>query len=132
MENEDIYHKAAQKVKAKKGFFYHLIAYAGVLAMLYFIIKVENNGNMLPVIIVALSWGIGIATHYFSTFGTEHLDFLGFSSNWEEEELEKEVEKIKRTRELRERAKYERDSLDELDELELRQFEKRTLDRDYE
>ena len=102
MENEDIYHKAAQKVKAKKGFFYHLIAYAGVLPMLYFIIKAENKWDMLPVNIVALSWGSMIAIHYFSTFGTEHLDFLCFSSNWEEEELEKEVEKMKRTIELRE------------------------------
>lgn len=131
MEDQDIYRKAAKKVKAKKGFTYHAIAYVGVLAMLYTIIQSENNGNIMPVMIVGISWGIGLASHYFKAFGTEHLDFLGFSSNWEEEELEKEIEKLRRTRELKEEVRHERAQLAELDELELKEIHKRTLDRDF-
>lgn len=131
MEDHEIYEKAERKVKAKKGFMYHAIAYVGVLAMLYMIMKTENNGEFLPVVIVGLSWGIGLASHYFKTFGTEHLDFLGFSSDWEEEELEKEVDKLKRSRRLREEALEERTRHQELDELELKEIQKRPLDRDF-
>ena len=90
MENEDIYEKAKKKVKAKKGFFYHLLAYASVIGMLYAIMYFENNGEVLPVIIVGLSWGIGLVAHYFNAFGTENLEILGISADWEEEALEKE------------------------------------------
>ncbi|MEL6986644.1 MAG: 2TM domain-containing protein, partial [Bacteroidota bacterium] len=70
MEEGDIYKKAAKKVKAKKGFFYHLIAFACIIGMLYAIMYFENNKQFLPVIIVGLSWGIGLGIHYFSVFGT--------------------------------------------------------------
>lgn len=129
MEDSEIYKKAAKRVRAKKGFFYHLIAYAGVLTMLYTLMKFENNGEMLPVMIVGICWGIGLATHYFGTFGTEHLDFLGFSSNWEEDELEKEIEKLTREKEMKERANNDELLLEDLDSLELKEIEKRKLDR---
>lgn len=131
MDDHDIYEKAAAKVKAKKRFISHAIAYVGVLALLYTIMKFENGGDFLPVMIVGISWGIGLATHYFKTFGTQHLDFLGFSTNWEEEELEKEIDKLKRNRRLREEEQEERSRLRELDELELKEIQKRPLDRDF-
>ena len=90
----------------------------------------ENNGQLLPVIIVALSWGIGLATHYFNTFGTEHLEVLGFESNWEEEELEKEIDRLTRNRELKEQILQEKTLLNDLDQLELKEIEKKTLYRD--
>lgn len=138
MKDEDIYKKANKKVKAKKGFMYHLIAYVLVLTMLYAIIRSENNGDILPVIIVGCAWGIGLATHYFSTFGTENLDWLGVNENWEEDELANEVAKLKRKRELRESlakekkllAESEKIDFDDLDPLELKEIEKRYLDRD--
>ena len=130
MKNEDIYNEATKRVQAKKGFFYHLIAYAGVLGLLYAIMHFENNGQQLPVIIVALSWGIGLATHYFKTFGSEHLGILGFNSNWEEEELEKEIEKLTRNRELKEQILQETTLLEHLDQLELKEIEKKLLYRD--
>lgn len=120
MKNDDIYNKATKRVKAKKGFIQHLIAYVGVLALLYAIMYLENNGEMLPVIIVALSWGIGLAAHYFSVFGTEHLGFLGFSTDWEEDELENEIEKLTRIRELKEKVLRERTLLNDLDDLEFK------------
>ncbi|MEL6973479.1 MAG: 2TM domain-containing protein, partial [Bacteroidota bacterium] len=82
MHDEDIYEAAHKKVQAKKGFLYHFAAFASVIGLLYAIFYFEGGGY-LPVVIVGLSWGIGIAIHYLKTFGTEHLDFLGISPNWE-------------------------------------------------
>lgn len=132
MDNDKIYRKAKKKVKAKKGFIYHLIAYSGVLGMMYMIMRAENDGDFLPVIMVALSWGIGLATHYFTTFGTQHLEFLGFNPNWEEEELENEIERLTYQKELKERIKNEKEYLEEEERLELREIEKRRLDQDYD
>lgn len=129
MDNEEIYKKAKKKVKAKKSFLYHLIAYLGVLAMLYVIISSEGE-NILPVFIVGLSWGIGLATHYLKAFGTQHLDFLGFDPTWEEDELENEIERLKYKRELKERIIEEQDLLEETERLELKQIEKRKMGRD--
>lgn len=131
MENKKLYKKAAKRVKAKKGFFYHFIAYVFTLGMLSFIMKFENGGNFIPVIIVGLSWGIGLASHYFGTFGTEHLGFLGFNTNWEEDELAKELDKLSRMRELKERINDERLLLKDMDTLELKEMEKRTNDGDF-
>ncbi len=131
MIDEEIYKIAKKKVKAKKGFFYHFIAYACVLALLYAIMYFEKDGNLLPVVIVALSWGIGIAMHYFSVFGTEHLDFLGFSPNWEEEELQKEVDRLERKKRLKERIVEQEYELNELESLELDELEERRLDEDF-
>lgn len=131
MRNEDIFAEASKKVKAKKGFFYHFLAYACIIGMLYAIMYFENNGEMLPVIIVALSWGIGLAAHYFKVFGTENLGILGINPDWEEEELEQEIEKLKRKRELKELIREEKNLLDDLESLELKEIEKRPLDNDY-
>lgn len=130
MENEDIYEKAKKKVKAKKGFFYHLLAYASVIGMLYAIMYFENNGEVLPVIIVGLSWGIGLVAHYFNAFGTENLEILGISADWEEEALEKELERLTRKKELKEQIREEQDILDEPESLELKEVVKMPLEGD--
>ena len=132
MKDEDIYQAANKRVKAKKGFFYHFIAYAFVIGLLYTLMYFENNGEILPVIIVALSWGIGLAIHYFQTFGTEHLEILGINPNWEEEELEKEIERLERKRELKEQIREERSLLDDTEGLTLKEIEKRPLEDDFE
>ncbi|MGB3801950.1 MAG: 2TM domain-containing protein [Lewinella sp.] len=130
MEQDDLYERAGKKVKAKKGFVFHLIAYVLTLALLYTIMYFENNGEMLPVIIVALTWGIGVAAHYFGTFGTENLEILGVNSDWEEEELEKELDRLIRKRELKEQIRNERDRLNDPDHLDLQEPVKRPLERD--
>ena len=130
MKNEDIYEKAQKKVKAKKSFFYHLIAYVFTLGMLYAIMQVENNGEILPVIIVGLSWGIGLVAHYFTAFGTENLEILGISADWEEEALEKELERLTRKKELKDQIRNEKEQLGESDSLELKEVVKRPLEGD--
>ena len=130
MKDEDIYEKAKKKVKAKKGFFYHLLAYVLTLGMLYAIMHYENNGEFLPVIIVGLSWGIGLAAHYLTAFGTENLEILGISSDWEEEELEKEFEKLRRKRALKEQIRAEKNLMEEPEGLALKEIVKNPLKRD--
>lgn len=125
MENEDIYQKAAKKVKAKKGFFYHLLAFVFTLGILYAIMYFENGGDLLPVIVTGLAWGIGLAVHYFKVFGTENLDLLGINPNWEEDALEKEIKKLKRTRELKEELQKERNLMDDFEDLELKEIERK-------
>lgn len=131
MKDEDIFNEAQSRVKAKKGFFYHFLAYAFVLGLLYVIMQYENKGNIFPVILVAISWGIAIAIHYFKVFGTENLSALGINPHWEEDELEQEIEKLQRKRELKERLLKEKSLLDDLDNLELREIEKRSRDDEY-
>ncbi|WP_020567656.1 2TM domain-containing protein [Neolewinella persica] len=130
MQNEDIYEKAHRKVKAKKGFFYHLIAYVFTIGMLYAIMHFENNGELLPVIIVSLSWGVGLVAHYFTAFGTENLEVLGISPNWEENELEKELERLTRKRELKDQIRQEKDLLEEPKNLELKEIVRKPLGND--
>jgi hypothetical protein len=130
MKNEDIYEEANKKVKAKKSFFYHLIAYVFTIGMLYVIMQFENNGQIFPVIIVGLSWGIGLVAHYFNAFGTENLEILGISPNWEEEALEKELERLTRKRELKDQIRDEQGLLDESESLELKEVVKKPLERD--
>lgn len=125
MNNKDIYKKAAKKVRSKKRFFYHFLTYAFSLALLSVIMKFDNGGDFIPVFIIALSWGIPIAIHYFKAFGTEQLGFLGVNTNWEEDELEKEIEKLTYKRELKERLNEEKHLLDEAERLELRELERR-------
>ena len=132
MENDDLYKKAKKKVKAKKGFIYHFVAYAFIIGMLYAIMHFENNGEILPVIVIALSWGIGLAIHYLTVFGTENLDILGVNPNWEEEELEQEIKRLQRKRELKERLKKEKDLLEDAERLELKEIEKKPLKDDFQ
>ena len=100
--------------------------------MLYAIMHFENNGEILPVIVIALSWGIGLAIHYLTVFGTENLDILGVNPNWEEEELEQEIKRLQRKRELKERLKKEKDLLEDAERLELKEIEKKPLKDDFQ
>lgn len=105
---------------------HHLMAYVLTLALLYAIMYFENNGEFLPVLIVGLSWGIGLSAHYHHTFGTENLDLSGIHSDWEEE-LEKELDRLVRRPELREQIDREYRLLEELDRLQLRETVRRPL-----
>ena len=131
MEEQNIYEVAQKRVKAKKGFFYHFVAYACVVGMLYAVMYFNTKNQMLPVILLALSWGIAIGIHYFKVFGTENLQILGLNPNWEEDELENEIRKLKKKRVLKEELLKEKKLLDEGEEtLELKELQKRRLDEE--
>lgn len=130
MEREEHYRKARKNVRKKKGFFFHLIAYVGVLLLLYLLGMTGPGRELMPMAIVAVSWGIAIGIHYFSVFQTEHLGFLGINPDWEEEELEKELDRLRRIRELKEDIRDEKVQVDELDRLELKEIERVYKERD--
>src|SRR5262245_1009808 len=56
---ERAYRDATRRAKARIGFFFHLIAYAGVNMLAF----AESRGRSWP---MAIAWGIGLAFHYFS------------------------------------------------------------------
>lgn len=88
MKDEDIYNEVYIRVKVKKGFFYYFLVYVFVIGLLYVIMQYDNNGDIFFVIIVGLSWGIGIVIYYFKVFGIENLGVFGINFYWEEDELE--------------------------------------------
>lgn len=57
---EEAYREARKHASAKIGFLTHFIIYGSVLALI-----LVSSGNLRATFIVALSWGIGIAIHYF-------------------------------------------------------------------
>ncbi|OAV45173.1 2TM domain-containing protein [Lewinella sp. 4G2] len=120
--DEDLYEKAAEKVKNKKSFFYHLFAYVCTLGLFYALMYFENNGEILPVLIIGITWGIGLISHYYSAFGAENLGVLGIDEDWEEDALEKEIDRLKRKRELREELRREKELAREEEQLKLREL----------
>ncbi len=113
---EEIYKKAKKKVKAKKGFYAHLGVYI-TMFVFFFIMNILNFDGEIWFFYPMLPWGISIAIHYFTVFG---LPGGKMSSKWEEEEMEKEMERQRRIRGV---VAPEPLELPE-DELELREFRK--------
>jgi len=58
-EEERLWQEARRRANAKVGFTTHLVAYGSVCTFLLFV------AGFRPAFIVALSWGIGVAFHYF-------------------------------------------------------------------
>ncbi|MFK7810788.1 MAG: 2TM domain-containing protein [Saprospiraceae bacterium] len=114
---EELYHKAKRKVRAKKGFYWHLAVYLCMFVFFFTINMIETPGDpwffypMLP-------WGISLSIHYFAVFG---LPGGKMSDKWEEEEIEREMS---RQRRLRNNMSTPLDLPEEEEELELRQFKK--------
>lgn len=125
--NEDYeYRRARKKVKAKKGFFYHLASYAIVIGFLFCLNLVTSPFDMWW-IFPAMGWGVGLAFHYLGVFGFPFLN-IG-SEEWEEKEMEKELRKTRRHRQnlLETRST----SLETPEELELKELQKRYDDKDF-
>jgi len=113
---EKIYKKAKKKVKAKKGFYMHLGIYLVMGAFFFTMNMVEWDGEywfFMPM----LPWGISIAIHYLSVFG---LPGGKLSAEWEEEELEKELNRQRRIQGVTRPEPLELPD----DELELKEFKK--------
>jgi 2TM domain len=113
---EDIYYKAKKRVKAKKGFYTHLGVYLATGVFFFLMNMLTWDGEpwfMYPL----LPWGVGLAIQGFSVFG---LPGGKMSERWEEEELQKEMERQRRIHGVKEPEAME---LPE-DELELKEFKK--------
>jgi hypothetical protein len=87
MSEEEIYEEAKKRVKAKKDFYGHLVAYIGVNILLIVIWAVTGAG--FPWFVFPLcGWGIGISIHFFQVFVWEYRS--------DKAAIEKEAEKIRR------------------------------------
>jgi hypothetical protein len=116
MTEEEAYHKAKKKVKAKKGFYMHFGSFCATTLFL-FTINFLTSPNFWWFLFPTLGWGIGIVSHYIAVFG-----IAGPSGeDWEEQELEKEMRKIKRQHFVE--HEEENITLPD-DELELKEFKK--------
>ncbi len=131
MKGQDIYREVAKKVKVKKGFIHHFLTYILMLVMPYAVLHFEGNGEILPVIIVGLTWGITIVIHYLNTFGMQHLDRFGINPHWEEEEIEKEIERLKGKRALKNEIQKDKKLQEDFDNPTLRTFESNPRQDDF-
>ncbi len=108
----DNYQRAKKIVRKKKAFYQHLGAYLAVNAFLVFLGIMTGElfeGFLVP----GAGWGIGLAIHYFNTFGFPFTKGV-MSPEWEEREIEKELDKLEGFPEAPEPD----------EELELREFKK--------
>jgi len=84
--------KAKKKVKSKKEFFQHLMAFVIVNFFLFSLNMVTSPFTWwfhFPL----LGWSVGLAFHYVEVFGVPGFDIL--SREWEDRELDRELRKIK-------------------------------------
>lgn len=93
MNNNDdkLYREARKRVKRKKEFYSHLLSY---LTIGFFLTFVDwfSHPERWWVQWVWLGWGIGIFFHGLSLFRKNIL----FGDEWEEKEIQKEMERMKR------------------------------------
>jgi len=108
----DNYQRAKKIVRKKKAFYQHLAAYIAVIGFLM-IINILSGDSEPWFLFPAAGWGIGLSIHYFNTFGFPFTKGV-MSPEWEDREIEKEMEKLE--------GFPERPEPDE--ELELKEFKK--------
>lgn len=109
--------QAKKRVKQKKGFLWHLQSYLVVNLVFLF---VAGWGWRYP----AMFWGIGLISHYFAIYGMPGSGQGG--SDWEKEEMEKELRKIKKSTNGRPSSTMDID-----EKLELKQMDRRYNDSDF-
>ena len=91
--DEKHYLKAQKRVKAIKGFYWHLFWYL-IVNIIWFIVVMNLNseesffqygfwGKGFGLIANVLFWGIGVFAHWFLVFGKH----LTFSKSWEERKI---------------------------------------------
>jgi len=90
MSDDEIRKLAQRRVAAKKGFFIHLIIYIIVNALLVSIWAISGGGYMW-FLWAAGGWGVGVIFHCLGVFAFSRED-----SDWEQNEIRKEMDKIKR------------------------------------
>lgn len=112
--------KAKKKVKSKKDFYQHLMAFVIVNPFLFFINLLTSPFHwwfLYPL----LGWGMGLAFHYVDVFGIPGFNIL--TKEWEEDELNKELNKMKFDKE-NERTELQSPSQLGEDEMELKELRK--------
>jgi hypothetical protein len=89
MSEEEIYEAAKKRVKDKRDFYGHLIAYLIVNSILILVWALSGGGY--PWFVWCMGpWGIGVVFHFLAVF------VFPTSATKERQAIEKEVEKIKK------------------------------------
>ena len=83
MDRYDLYKKARTRVKLRKKFYAHVLSW--VCMSVFFIMINLLTADYFWAIFPILGWGIGVAFHGIRVFSDE----------WEDNEIEKELEKLK-------------------------------------
>lgn len=92
MDESKYYERAKEKVEEKKKFHNHLRSYIIVNLIMLF-----SGAFFRGWIMAAFFWGIGLFSHFVKAYGFMG---LGEDSDWEDQEIEKEMKRMKA------RAKY--------------------------
>ena len=89
MDEQAKYQEAKKRVEEIKGFYFHLISYIVVNAVLV-VINLLTSPEYLWFIWPIIGWGIGLLIHAFTVFG----NVMGKA--WEERKIKEILEKDKR------------------------------------
>jgi hypothetical protein len=119
MYNQDEIQKAKKRVKSKKDFYQHLMAFVIVNSFL-FLLNMVTSPFTWWFFYPMLGWGVGLAFHYVEVFGVPGFNIL--SKEWEEKELDSELHKMKSDKYVPPRKSTSND--EKLDELELKELRK--------
>ena len=92
MYTTDEVQKAKKRVKAKKGFYQHLMSFA-IVNIFLISLNLLTSPSYFWFIFPFLGWGVGLAFHYVEVFGIPGFNIL--SKEWEEKELDTELKKMK-------------------------------------
>ncbi|MFC1617870.1 2TM domain-containing protein [Patescibacteria group bacterium] len=92
-KQSESYQRAKKRVHDIRDFYGHLIAYAGVNAMLIIINLVTSPGS-LWFYWVTIFWGIGVMWHAISVFGGSKFQ----SKEWEEKKIKEIMDKEKQNK----------------------------------
>jgi len=92
MYTQDEIQKAKKNVKAKKGFYQHLMSFA-IVNIFLIALNLVTSPSYFWFIFPFMGWGVGLAFHYVEVFGIPGFDIL--SKEWEDRELDAELKKMK-------------------------------------
>ena len=117
MATREIIRQAKRKVRSKKRFYWHLAIFSVVSALL-FLINIANSDSDGPwFLIPTIPWAIVIFFHYLGVFK--------LNSDWEKEQLEKEILRLEERRQLLLEDSDEILDINEKDYLKLEEWEER-------
>lgn len=89
--DEQYYDQAKKRVQKKKKFFNHLKTFIIINVVMNIVVSLD--GDFFGFLPATLFWGMGLAFHYIKVFGIPGTNIL--TPEWEDEEIEKEMEKMK-------------------------------------
>ncbi|MDH4211142.1 MAG: 2TM domain-containing protein [candidate division WOR-3 bacterium] len=89
--DQESYERAKKRVEELKSFYSHLFVYLAVNAGL-FLLNILTSPSHLWFYWPLIGWGIGLAIHGLSVFGTQKM--LG--KDWEERKIQELMEKEKK------------------------------------